>query len=140
MVERPPKVNLSHCAFQALPEVRQSVYLYPSKARINLMFRTLIRWVGYVFLAMAMALGVIDGARSISISALDATPLGAAALWLFPKHFPILEPAITRHVHPALWDPVLLNLFLLPAVLVLFVLGGACVLLGRNSPPVSLTS
>jgi hypothetical protein len=96
------------------------------------MFRTLVRWIGYAFLAAGMALGVVDGARSISASALDATPLGSAALWLFPRHFPILEPAVTRHLHPLLWDGVLLNLFLLPAALVLFLAGGLFMLLGRK--------
>jgi hypothetical protein len=97
------------------------------------MLRTFARWIGYALLAAAMALGIIDGARSISMSALDATPLGAALFWLFPRHFPILEPAVTRHLHPILWDPVLINLLFLPAVLVLFALGGLLMLLGR--PP-----
>ncbi len=98
------------------------------------MLRTLTRWMGYLLLAAAMALGVYDGARSIAGARLEATPLGTVAFWLFPKHFPILEPAVTRHVHPLLWDPVLLNLFLLPAVAVLFVLGGLALHLGRRPP------
>jgi hypothetical protein len=97
------------------------------------MLRTFYRWTGYALLAAAMTLGIIDGARSISASMIDATPLGSAALWLFPRHFPILEPAVTRHLHPALWDPVLLNLFLLPAALVLFVAGGFCLFFGRKA-------
>jgi hypothetical protein len=96
------------------------------------MLRTLTRWMGYLLLAAAMGLGIYDGARSIAGAGLEATPLGAAAFWLFPKHFPILEPAVTRHVHPLLWDPVLLNLFLLPAALVLFVLGGIALFLGQQ--------
>jgi hypothetical protein len=98
------------------------------------MLRTLTRWSGMVLLAAAMIVGVIDGARSISIAALDATPLGAAALWLFPRHFPILEPAVTRHLHPLLWDPVLLNILLLPAAAVFFALGGLLLVLGRTPP------
>jgi hypothetical protein len=96
------------------------------------MLRTLTRWVGYLLLAAAMGLGVYDGARSIAGSGLEATPLGTAALWLFPRHFPILEPAVTRHLHPLLWDPVLLNVFLLPAVVVLFVLGGLALYFGQR--------
>jgi hypothetical protein len=97
------------------------------------MLRTFLRWTGYALLAAAMGLGVYDGARSLSVSGYETTPLGAVAFWLFPKQFPILEPAITRHVHPFLWDPVLLNLFLLPAVVVLFALGGVMMWLGRRS-------
>ncbi len=99
------------------------------------MIRNLIRWTGYLLLGAAMVLGVVDGVRSISASMLDTTSLGALSFLLFPKHFPILEPAITRHVHPFLWDPVVLNLLLLPAALVLFVLGGLLMALGRPKPP-----
>ncbi|MGL4242147.1 MAG: hypothetical protein ACRCTI_13650 [Beijerinckiaceae bacterium] len=104
------------------------------------MLRNLIRWTGYALLAAAMGLGVYDGARSLSVSGLATTPLGSVAFWLFPKQFPILEPAITRHVHPFLWDPVLLNLFLLPAVLVLFILGGVMLALGREREPEAVGS
>jgi hypothetical protein len=97
------------------------------------MLRALVRWTGYALLALALGLGVLDGARSISTSSFEAMPLGQAALWLFPRHFPILEPAVSRHIHPFLWDPVLLNLFLLPAALVAFVLGGVLLALGRRS-------
>jgi hypothetical protein len=99
------------------------------------MLRTLIRWMGYGLLAAAMALGVLDGARSISVSSFEATPLGAAALWLLPRHFPLLEPAVTRHLHPVLWDPVLLNLLLLPAAAAAFGLGGLLLALGRPARP-----
>jgi hypothetical protein len=104
------------------------------------MLRNLIRWAGYALLAAAMGLGIYDGARSISVSGLETTPLGGLAFWLFPRAFPILEPAVTRHVHPLLWDPVLLNLFLLPAVVVLFVLGGVLMALGRPARPAPLGS
>ena len=39
---------------------------------------------------------------------------------------------MTRHVHPFLWDPVLLNFFLLPASVVGFVLGAILMWLGRK--------
>jgi hypothetical protein len=96
------------------------------------MLRTLTRWIGYLMLAAAMALGIHDGARSVAISDLELTPLGTAAFWLLPRHFPILEPAVTRHVHPLLWDPVLLNFFLLPAVAIFFALGGIALYFGQR--------
>jgi hypothetical protein len=104
------------------------------------MFRNLTRWAGYALLGAAMAMGLVDGVRSISASTLDMTELGALAFRLFPRHFPILEPAITRHVHPFLWDPIVLNLLLLPASLVLFVLGGLLMALGRPKPPAAIGS
>ncbi|MGL5116347.1 MAG: hypothetical protein ACRC7C_13585, partial [Beijerinckiaceae bacterium] len=73
-----------------------------------------------------------DGAKSLDQSSLVLTPLGAVLFWLFPKQFPIIEPAVARHVHPFLWDPLLLNFFLLPAILVCFTLGTLLLILARN--------
>jgi hypothetical protein len=60
------------------------------------------------------------------------TPLGEVAFRLFPKSFPLIEPAVTRHVHPLLWDPIVLNLTLAPASVVAFVLGAILLWLGRK--------
>lgn len=104
------------------------------------MLRTLLRLTGYGVLAAAMAVGLYDGARSVSVSGLEVTPLGAAAFWLFPRQFPILEPAVARHLHPLLWDPVLINFLLLPAVLVLFLLGGLLLVAGRPPRPAAIVT
>ena len=87
------------------------------------MLRFMTRALGLLLLAGAFAALVADGVRSIAGEAWSVTPLGAAAIWLFPKSFPILQPAVERHLHPWLWDPVLLNLFLAPAFVVLGLLG-----------------
>lgn len=96
------------------------------------MFRFIVRLLGIGLLVAGVGVGVIDGARSLDQSSVVLTPLGAALFWLFPRQFPIIEPAITRHVHPALWDPVLLNVFLLPAVIVCFALGALLLVLARR--------
>jgi hypothetical protein len=96
------------------------------------MFRFIIRFLGLGLLLAGFAVGVIDGAKSLDQSSLVLTPLGAALFWLLPRQFPIIEPAVTRHVHPFLWDPVLLNLFLLPAVLVCLALGTLLLVLARR--------
>lgn len=87
------------------------------------MFRFVSRIAGFCLLAAAVVALVIDGTRSIAAEEILLTPLGTTAFWLFPSKFPILQPAIERHVHPWLWDPVLVDLFLLPTALVLGVLG-----------------
>jgi hypothetical protein len=102
------------------------------------MLRAFLRWSGYAALAAAMALGVFDGARGISISGLATTPLGDAALWLLPRHYPLLEQASMR-IHPALWDPLLAWVFALPGVIVLFVLGGVLLWLGQRPAPPPVT-
>jgi hypothetical protein len=96
------------------------------------MLRFIVRLLGIGLLVAGFAVGVIDGAKSLDQSSVVLTPLGAALFWLFPRQFPVIEPAITRHVHPALWDPVLLNLFLLPAVIVCFALGALFLVIARR--------
>jgi hypothetical protein len=103
------------------------------------MLRNAVRLTGYAMLAAAMALGVHDGARSISASGLETTPLGALALWLLPRHFPIFEQAVALHAHPLLWDPVLRTVLLVPAVAALFAMGGLMMALGRPAEPPALS-
>ena len=96
------------------------------------MLRFLARILGLVLLAAGFVGLVIDATKSIANSKVVFTPLGELALTLFPKYFPLIEPAVTRHVHHFLWDPVLLNFFLLPASVAGFVLGAILMWLGRK--------
>jgi hypothetical protein len=98
------------------------------------MFRFLARVLGLLLVAAGFVGLVIDGTRSIANSEISFTPLGQLGFALFPKSFPLLEPAVTRHVHPFLWDPVLLNVLLLPASVIGFVLGALLLWLGRRPP------
>ena len=96
------------------------------------MFRFFVRLIGLLLVAAGFVGIVIDGTRSIANSALSFTPLGQVLFQVFPSTFPLIEPAVTRHVHPVLWDPILLNLFLLPASIVAFVLGAILLWLARK--------
>jgi hypothetical protein len=96
------------------------------------MLRFLARAIGLVLIAASFVGLVIDATRSIANGAVQFTPLGELAFQLFPRSFPILEPAVTRHIHPWLWDPVLLNLLLLPAAAIGFVLGVLLLWLGQK--------
>ena len=96
--------------------------------------RFLVRVLGLLIVAAGFVGVVIDGTKSIANSQVEFIPLGELAFALFPRQFPILEPAVTRHVHPFLWDPVLLNFFLLPASIVGVVLGAVLLWLGQKPP------
>ncbi len=101
------------------------------------MLRQLIRLLGFGALALAMVTGVLDGARSLADSSAAMVDLASASAWLLPGHFPLMGPAITRNIHPLLWDPLLVNVLRLPAVLVLFGLGTLFLVLGRpRSAPI----
>jgi hypothetical protein len=98
------------------------------------MFRFLVRLVGLLLVAGGFVGLVIDGTRSLANTKVSFTPLGEVAYMAFPRTFPQLEPAVTRHIHPWLWDPVLLKLFLMPAALVAAGLGLLLLWLGRQPP------
>lgn len=92
--------------------------------------RFLFRFVGYLLLAGGFVSLVIDGARSIANSALLLTPLGETLFTMLGLRYLLFQPFIERRIHPLLWDPVLLNLTLLPTALVALVLGFLLVRLG----------
>ena len=96
------------------------------------MLRLIFRFIALMLLAAAFAALVIDGARSLSDSALVLTPLGKTLFNLFPTRCPLLQPAIERHVSPVLWDPVVVSLLLLPTWLVAGVTGALLMRLTRR--------
>src|SRR5918997_4648205 len=98
------------------------------------MLRFLARALGLVLIAAGFVGIVIDGTRSIANGTVMFTPLGEAAFRLFGERYLLLQPAIERHVHPLLWDPIVLNLTLLPASVVGFFLGVLLLWLGQKPP------
>ena len=96
------------------------------------MFRFLARTLGLILIAAGFVGLVIDGTRSIANGALNFTALGEVAYRVLGERYLLLQPAIERHVHPLLWDPIVLNLTLAPASVVAFVLGAILLWLGRK--------
>lgn len=83
----------------------------------------LFRLLGYACLAIAIIAGISDASTSIAQSQVQLVPLGQVLYDFFPDTFPILQPAIERHVHPFLWDPVVLTLLVWPVWAVFAPLG-----------------
>jgi hypothetical protein len=96
------------------------------------MLRLVVRIVGFLALASGMAVGVFDGARAIADGLAPLTSVGAALMTISPRHFSMIEPGVARFLHPALWDPVLVSLLMLPAVFVLFLTGTLLLLISRS--------
>ena len=94
--------------------------------------RFLARTVGLLLLAAGFVGLVVDATRSIANSRASFTQLGEFAQTVFPKTYPLIETGVTRNVHPVLWDPILLNLFLLPASVLAFALGALLLWLGQK--------
>ena len=98
------------------------------------MLRFLARALGLVLVAAGFVGLVIDGTRSIANGSLMFTPLGEVAFRVLGERYLLLQPAIERHIHPLLWDPVILNLTLLPASVVAFSVGVLLLWLGQKRP------
>jgi hypothetical protein len=96
------------------------------------MLRFLVRALGFLLIAAGFVGLVIDGTRSIANGALGFTPLGQIAHAMLREKFLLIEPGVTRHVHPWLWDPVLLNFFLMPAALLAVLIGILLLWLGQK--------
>ena len=96
------------------------------------MFRFLFRLLGLALIAAGFVQLVVDGARSIANSALMWTPLGESLFMLLRERYLLLQPAIERHIHPLLWDPVVLYITLAPTCLIAIGLGLLLIRLGRS--------
>ena len=98
------------------------------------MLRFLARALGLILIAAGFVGIVIDGTRSIANGTVMFTPLGEVAFRVLGERYLLLQPAIERHVHPLLWDPVVLNLTLLPGSVGAFLLGVLLLWLGQKRP------
>jgi hypothetical protein len=95
------------------------------------MLRLMFRFAGILLLAVAFAALIVDGTRSIAAGAAAIAPLGRIVSALFPDLFAKVHAAIESHA-PLLWDPVLVTILLLPAWLVIGVVGVILVALTRR--------
>lgn len=97
------------------------------------MIKGLFRIFAFLLLAAGFVAVVMDGARTMANGTLDYAKFGGTTFLLLGERFLLLQPAVERHLHPLLWDPVLLSLLVLPTSVVLLVLGFACYRIGRRS-------
>jgi hypothetical protein len=86
-------------------------------------------------LAGAFAAAVIDGARSIAADQLSLTPMGATLYWALPNKFPVIQTFIEHKISPRLWDPIILDVLMLPTWLILGIVGAGLVYATRKRPP-----
>ena len=102
------------------------------------MLRTL-RWLlslpfqilGYAFFAGAAVTGFISIWNMVQDDAAAGMQLGQLWFRLSPETLQLAQPAVQRYLHPAVWDPVILNFLLLPSWLGLILLAALCLLIGQ---------
>ena len=96
------------------------------------MFRTLARFIGLLFLVLAVITAVLDMTRTIANSALTTTALGLEWFEFHSASLNNFQVGIERHLGaPWLWS-VIQNILLLPSWGVFFVLALLFFLLGRK--------
>jgi hypothetical protein len=94
-----------------------------------------LRVLGWVFLAIALWLGVRDGLLLLETGSFEIAPLGQIWADIDRDSLLLLEPGIVRHLHPALWDWIVFPLLQVPAVLAFLVPGLVLAVVARNATP-----
>lgn len=71
------------------------------------LLKLLVRFVGFLLLAVALVAAVVDGSKSIAASTPVFTPVVQVWLELSPATLDAARAAVEHHAGPLLWDPVL---------------------------------
>ena len=88
-----------------------------------------LRALGWLLLVLAAVAAGRDGLLWYETGALDPLPLGQVWAWVHRDSLLLVEPALVRHVHPALWEWLVFPLLQSPAAIVAGGLGGALLIL-----------
>jgi hypothetical protein len=92
------------------------------------------RILGWLLILAAFAVAASEAYAWLDQGSYHITAAGELWYRLSPKTFTLLEPAVQRHLYAPLWDYVFRPFFLLPAWLVLGVLGILFLLIFRRHP------
>lgn len=83
----------------------------------------ILRWIGRGLVLLALVVVVADVLLVSDGGEYRLRSLGEWWFSLHPGSLQLLQPAIERHIHPFLWDPVMQTLLIWPAVIDLLGLG-----------------
>ena len=84
----------------------------------------MLRALACFFLAVAVTVLATDAVSGVRTGEWRLSALGEWWAWLHRDSLLVLQPAIERHISPALWDPGIQTLLEWPAALEFAVLGG----------------
>lgn len=92
-----------------------------------------VRIIGYILLLSALAAAGAEILQSMEAGYWDKVQVGD--IWAAIDHHSLQQTQVglERYVDPFLWDPILLNIVLAPAWLILGVPGLLLILLARRS-------
>lgn len=90
----------------------------------------IFRWFGWLFLTLAAVLLGAEIYAWLQSGTFQLNALGAWWFWLDKDSLQVLQPAVERHISPAIWDPGVQTLLEWPAVIEAAVLGAIFLALG----------
>ena len=96
------------------------------------MFKVIFRLFGILFLVLTVITIVLDMTRSIADSAIVWTALGKEWFDFSASSLNLMQAVIQRYVHPTIWDPVIVNILLMPSWAVFAALAAIFLWFGRT--------
>jgi hypothetical protein len=100
------------------------------------MIRFVFRFFGLLLLALAFIFLVYDGTKWIADQSLKFSTVGATWANIHQSSLSALQPAVERLVGPWFWQTIVQRYFLdQPVWLVLAIIAGILILLGRKKKP-----
>lgn len=96
------------------------------------MIRLFLRFIGLCLLAAAFVTLIVDATRSATSGTLYVTSIGESFMAVLPSHFGLAQAFIERHIHPLVWDPIMVDLLRLPVWLAFGIAGALAIRLGSR--------
>lgn len=135
IAKRPARFYLKESEAHGRPDGRWADCEKPVAAkegRGTRMFKTLVRLVSMVLLAVAVIMAVLDATRSIAAGSVVMTPLGASWMGVSPQSLAGFKDLVEANLPALFWDPVVLALLGLPGFAVFGGLSLLAALAGRK--------
>lgn len=91
----------------------------------------MLRWLGRLLILVGLVILAADAAAWMGGGDERLSALGEWWFWLHKDSLQVLQPAIERHISPALWDPGIQTLLEWPAAIEFLLLGMFLIALSR---------
>ena len=91
----------------------------------------MLKWIGFLFIALAAAILGSDVLAAFEGGGFRLSSLGEWWFWVHADSLQLAQPAIERHLHPAIWDPGVQTLLIWPAAVEFALLGAVFIGLWR---------
>jgi hypothetical protein len=99
------------------------------------MLRLILRFLGLCLMAAGFVTLIVDVTRSLTSGKLHITTIGERATEFFPDKLALMQDAVEHHLHPLLWDPILVDFQRLPIWVVAAIIGALMFRLARKPAP-----